>query len=91
MKQRAVIAPVSERAWVFENGPPTEPEEEDLITSDHRHFFYIGSFHRGAVVSVPEGEDWRPHILAFMQTEQFYPNVWFISDHGNSHILSLEA
>lgn len=28
-------------------------------------------------------------IRAFMQSEQYWPNCWFISDHGNAHLMDL--
>ncbi len=64
-----------------------DPEEEDLITSDHRHFYEKGACGPGPVVTVPDGEDWRPHVKAYMDRQKFWPNVFFISDHGNAHLL----
>lgn len=70
----------------------TEPviEEEDWITSDHVTFTRHGASTRNPrnVVRVPEGQDWRDVLAARMREEGFFPNVWFISDHGNAHLLS---
>ena len=30
-------------------------------------------------------------VKAYMDKEQFWPNSWFISDHGNAHLQSLDA
>lgn len=27
-------------------------------------------------------------LRAEMERQKFFPNVWFISDHGNSHLMS---
>jgi hypothetical protein len=67
-----------------------EPEDEDLVTEDHTHFYVVNSTRRRPVVTVPEGDDWQPHVRAYMDREQFWSNVWWISDHGNAHPLSLE-
>jgi hypothetical protein len=69
--------------------PPEVPDEEDLVTSDHATFFIRGQEHKGPVVTVEPHEDWRREVKRFMIREQWYPNVWWISDHGNPHLLSL--
>lgn len=75
---------------------PVEPQEDDYTTEDHIHFYQYGKL----VVTVPkvilpgfkgddcEVDDWRPHVKAHMDKEQFWPNVFWISDHGNAHLLS---
>lgn len=55
-----------------------EPEEGDYTTGDHHTFYQDGK----VVLVVPEGEDWEPLVRAHMEQEQFYPNVWFVDDHG---------
>lgn len=64
-----------------------EPEEGDYTTEDHIHFYQYGK----CVVVVPDGEEWAAVVKAHMDREQFWPNVYFVSDHGNSHLLSLEG
>ncbi len=68
---------------------PTEPEEGDLITKDHRKFWEYGMNRRKPVVVVPEGEDWEPYVDSWLTEAEFYPNVWFESDHGNLSILNM--
>jgi hypothetical protein len=65
------------------------PDEDggDYTTNDHVRFF---QFHK-RVVTVEGDADWRDAVKAHMDAEQFWPNVWFISDHGNVEQLSLEA
>lgn len=65
--------------------PFDEPEEGDYTTEDHEHFHQFG---KRAVV-VDEGAEW-PHTLkAHMDRERFWPNVWFLSDHGNAHRIDM--
>lgn len=86
-----------------------EPEESDLTTEDHVHFYqdgklaltiqkYVPSGGRAlrdgeggtwsdAEGPVSTGSMWR-QLDAFMERERFWPNVWFISDHGNAHLMT---
>lgn len=61
------------------------PDEEDITTGDHRTFYQSGKLW----LEVGEDEDMTGAIRAKMDEEQFWPNVWFISDHGNAHLMSL--
>lgn len=61
-----------------------EPDEEDLFTEDHATFWYCGK----PVIRVSDREDWRDVVRQWMDTEGFYPNVWFVSDHGNAHLIT---
>jgi hypothetical protein len=63
---------------------PQEPEEGDLITEDHHHFYQDGKL----VVVVPPEHDWENKVCRYMDEENFWPNVWFLSDHGNYHPLT---
>jgi hypothetical protein len=62
-----------------------EPQEDDIFTDDYRRFYQNGK----PVVEVPEDEDWMPHVLAHVEKDGFYPNVWHTSDHGNQEIISV--
>ena len=62
------------------------PEEGDYTTADHEHFHQFGKL----VLVVSEEEEWRPKLKAQMDREQFWPNVWWISDHGNAHLMQME-
>ena len=62
-----------------------EPEEGDYTTEDHGHFYQFGKL----TVVVSEDEEW-PHTLkTHMDHERFWPNVWFVSDHGNAHLIDM--
>ena len=65
---------------------PLEPDDEDITTADHQHFFYLG---RQIVACGPDGDDWRSAVTAWCDANNYYPNIWFISDHGNAHLLSV--
>ena len=66
-----------------------EPDEGDLITEDHRHFWEYPRRYRQHAVVVPEGEDWEPYVDAWMAKNQYWPNVWSVSDHGNLNLLDM--
>ncbi len=40
------------------------------------------------LLDIPE-EDMKAAIRAYMERTQFWPNCWFISDHGNAHLMDL--
>lgn len=63
-----------------------EPTEDDYITEDYERFYQYGKL----VINLPEGEDWRAAVKDHMEENKFWPNIWFCSDHGNYHLLSLE-
>ena len=64
-----------------------EPEEGDWTTEDHRKFYSYGKL----MFVLPEGtgecEMWTA-IEAKMKKDGFWPNVWFISDHGNASLMT---
>lgn len=67
-----------------------EIQEDDYVTYDHIHFYQYGKL----AVTIPmedefNPEDWRPYIKQHMEDNQFFPNVWWVSDHGNANLLSL--
>lgn len=62
-----------------------EPEDEDITTSDHRRFYQSHKLW----LEIDEDEDMVAAIQARMEKDRFWPNVWFISDHGNAHLMSL--
>lgn len=76
---------------------PAEPEEGDLFTEDYRSFYEVGKtdvfsrrLGRGAVVTVEENEDWKTAVKAYMESQKFWPNVWQVSDHGNTELVTWE-
>ncbi len=63
---------------------PSEPEEEDITTADHRRFYQSGKL----ILALEESDDMWAALHAHMQHTKFFPNVWFISDHGNAHLMT---
>ena len=77
---------------------PDFPEEGDLVTYDHETFYVAGdhsSFQvrlgRNYALHVEDGEDMWDAIDRYMDSKQFWPNVWFVSDHGNSILLTRKS
>lgn len=65
---------------------PREPEEGDITTEDYRKFYQYGRIY----LQVGRDADWRKSVNRQMKKDGFFPNVWFISDHGNAHLMILE-
>lgn len=68
---------------------PTEPEEGDLVTEDHIHFWEHGSTKRCPAVTVQGDDTWQNAVRAYQNKEGFWGNIWSLSDHGNYCLLSL--
>jgi len=63
---------------------PTEFEYDseggDISTTDHQKWYQYGKlYHQGSEDSLKQK----------MDKDQFWPNVFFISDHGNAHLIDL--
>lgn len=59
---------------------PQDPEEEDITAPDPAGpFFYLGR----------RIAETRADLRAWMNAQRYFPNVWFISDHGNAHFLDV--
>ena len=76
---------------VQEDDPPTEPEDEDLITSDYVKFFRCGFEHKAPTVTVREGRDWRREVKRYMLREKWFPNVWYLGERGDRNLLDLNT
>jgi hypothetical protein len=61
------------------------PEEGDIVTEDHVNFCQDGK----RVLSVRDGDDWQDADRQHMEADRFWPNVWWVSDHGNAHRLNV--
>lgn len=64
------------------------PQEGDYTTEDHRKFYQYGKLVLD--LTEEESEQWQKHVKAHMDKEKFWPSVFWISDHGNAHLLNLE-
>lgn len=73
---------------------PDEPEYEDIITSDHITFAQRTVAGDRVLFRLdPDAttEDMWARLNQWMDDNQFYPSVWFISDHGNAHLMSEQS
>lgn len=64
-----------------------EPDEEDYQTSDHSRFYASGKLVLTVDPDASTDEMWSA-IDAHMDKEQYWPSVWFVSDHGNAHLMT---
>lgn len=70
---------------------PAEPEREDYcygpsgVLGGVTQVWEYGGKHLGMF---REEEDALQFIRDEMERTQYFPNVWFISDHGNAHLAS---
>lgn len=65
---------------------PSEPEEGDYTSEDHCKWYQFGKL----AVTVSIDGDYKQALREHMEQEQYWPNVWFISDHGNAHLITLQ-
>ena len=63
-----------------------EPDEGDWTTEDHQQFYSYGEIVLDLPADTGECAMWAA-IEARMKEDGFWPNVWWISDHGNAHLM----
>lgn len=73
-----------------------EPSEDDWCTSDHATFYEMRELHGGGLApgklvfsiskDCTEEQMWET-LVAKMKEESFFPNVWYIDDHGGVSLL----
>ncbi len=61
----------------------SEPDEDSITTEDHIHFYQYGKL----VFTLDEDEDTNVGIKRELDRMQFWPNVFWLSDHGNAHLI----
>jgi hypothetical protein len=66
---------------------PLQPAfaDDDFIISDHNPGYYVSQL-------CQIFDDWDAainEIVEQMITDNFYPNVWYVNDHGNVTLLSI--
>jgi hypothetical protein len=62
------------------------PQEEDLQTEDYSEFYSNGKLALTVSPDASSARMWEA-LEAYMAKENFWPNVWWISDHGNAHLM----
>lgn len=63
-----------------------EPQEDDYTTSDHCCFYQYGKQVLHLDIDLTTEKMWEA-LDAHMVANSYWPNVWFISDHGNCHLM----
>ncbi len=58
-----------------------EPDEDAITTTDYRVFYQYGK----PVLRIEDGADVEAALRAYCDRVKFWPDAWFISDHGNAH------
>lgn len=98
-----------------DDAEPTEPQEDDITTTDHETFYQNGkpvlwltaygvsddydrvlekgnrwvlALNNGTQITIL-AKTCEQAVRQYMERSQFWPNVWFISDHGNAHLMTL--
>ena len=67
-----------ESAYGDPEAEPEEPDEDDITTEDRRHWYQSGKLYVTGHID---------DVRAAMERDGFFPNLWFISDHGNAHLI----
>lgn len=62
-------------------------QEGDITTTDHIRWYCDGKL----ILTTADPDDAESQVKAWMDREGYYPDVWWISDHGNAHRISLEG
>jgi hypothetical protein len=64
------------------------PTEGDIVTEDHSRFYQDGKL--AFVVDLDASHtEMSVQIGRYMKKTSYWPNVWFLSDHGNYHLIAL--
>ena len=66
---------------------PSEPSDGDYVTEDHRVIREFGTGRTG--LTVPDNVPFGPWLSGWMTRDGYFPNVWFLSDHGNAHLIDI--
>lgn len=69
-----------------------EPSEGDILTEDYIDWYMDGKRILTTLKPGPYSEssdDWRESLMEWMDLAEWWPNVWFISDHGNCHVVDM--
>lgn len=59
------------------------PLEEDITTEDYQTFWYYG----GIAFTVEDGQTWQQALTAYTEGGHYFPDVWYIDDHGGHTLL----
>jgi hypothetical protein len=68
---------------------PTEPSDDDYVTSDYVFFYRHGFRSSGPIVIVKEGCNWAKVVESRMDHDEFWPNVWYIGERGDVNLIDM--
>lgn len=82
-----------ESAFADDDEDSDEPDDDAITTTDHLTFYQYGKVWLEVESDDKDypspPDDLNTQIKAQMDRQQFWPDVWFISDHGNAHRIDL--
>lgn len=61
------------------------PDDDAVTTEDHCTFYQYGK----VVLECDEDDDYKAKLREWMEQQRSWPDVWFVSDHGNAHRIDL--
>lgn len=70
-----------------EESQAEEPEEGDYTSTDHCKWYQYGK----CVLSLTPEDDHVAALKAHMDQNKFWPNAFFISDHGNTVLIDMNG
>lgn len=77
----------AEDTFEEESGELSPDEENDIFFGDERGKTVV-SYAGKVIGTFEEEEEARNFIRKWMEKEQYWPNVWFVSDHGNIQLVT---
>ena len=64
-----------------------EPCESDIVIQEERN--RVKAYTEGkCIIDAANWDEMKWRVEAWMRVGSFYPNVWFMSDHGNAHLIT---
>ena len=74
----------------LEGKQPTQPEDDDCVISSDGNKYSV-SCNGKFIHDFIEWEDAMNAVITWQDSNKWYPNIWFISDHGNASIIDREG
>lgn len=67
-----------------------QPDEEDIFISDTGNLgsITIATWCHKIIARDSERMQVERKVKAWMEEQEYWPNVWFVSDHGNAHLIT---
>ncbi len=73
-----------------EDDEEEEPDDDDLVTNDYVTFRSLATGHIEVDLDLSGDERWQDAVNAWMENEQFWPNVWVAEERGGYHRIDWE-